>query len=133
MHGMSLTQILAVITTLKISLLKECVVHVKEESLMIYKPALTPTMDLETLGVTNVIGTMQIHPDADFMILRNSNLVQCAVVAKVVVLMQLLEELTQPEMAVTGTTDIQKLVENMIPLPSKPKRDAALAVVVSKV
>ena len=133
MHGMSLTQILVVLTTLMISLLKECAVFVEEESLIMSKSAPTPTVDLETLGVTTVPGTMKILKDAVIMILIHSKQLQCAVVAKVVVLMQLLEELTQPEMAVIGITDIQKLVENITPLPSRPKRDAALAEVVSKV
>jgi len=132
-HGMSLTQILVVLTTLMISLLKECAVFVEEESLIMSKSAPTPTVDLETLGVTTVPGTMKILKDAVIMILIHSKQLQCAVVAKVVVLMQLLEELTQPEMAVIGITDIQKLVENITPLPSRPKRDAALAEVVSKV
>jgi hypothetical protein len=130
---MSLTQILVVLTTLMISLLKECAVFVTEESLIMSKSAPTPTVDLETLGVTTVPGTMKILKDAVIMILIHSKQLQCAVVAKVVVLMQLLEELTQPEMAVIGITDIQKLVENITPLPSRPKRDAALAEVVSKV
>lgn len=130
---MSLTQILVVLTTLMISLLKECAVFVEEESLIMSKSAPTPTMDLETLGVITVPGTMKILKGAVIMILIHSKQLQCAVVAKVVVLMQLLEELTQLEMAVIGITDIQKLVENMIPLPSRPKRDAALAEVVSKV
>ena len=133
MHGMSLTQILAVLTTLMISLLKECAASVEEESLMMSKSAPTPTMDFQTLGVTTVHGTMLILKDAVIMILIHSKQLQCAVVAKEVVLMQLLEELTQPEMAVNGITDIQKLVENMTPQTSRPKRDAALAEVVSKV
>ena len=133
MHGMSLTQILAVLTTLMISLLKECAASVEEESLMMSKSAPTPTMDFLTLGVTTVHGTMLILKDAVIMILIHSKQLQCAVVAKEVVLMQLLEELTQPEMAVNGITDIQKLVENMTPQTSRPKRDAALAEVVSKV
>ena len=133
MHGMSLTQILAVLTTLMISLLKECAASVEEESLMMSKSAPTPTMDFQTLGVTTVRGTMLILKDAVIMILIHSKQLQCAVVAKEVVLMQLLEELTQPEMAVNGITDIQKLVENMTPQTSRPKRDAALAEVVSKV
>ena len=133
MHGMSLTQILVVLTTLMISLLKECAVFVEEESLIMSKSAPTPITDFQTLGVTTVPGTMQILKDAVIMILIHSKQLQCAVVAKVVVLMQLLEELTQPEMAVIGITDIQKLVENITPLPSRPKRDAALAEVVSKV
>ena len=133
MHGMSLTQILVVLTTLMISLLKECAVFVEEESLIMSKSAPTPITDFQTLGVTTVPGTMQILKDAVIMILIHSKQLQCAVVAKVVVLMQLLEELTQLAMAVIGITDIQKLVENITPLPSRPKRDAALAEVVSKV
>ena len=133
MHGMSLTQILAVLTTPIISLLKECAAFVEEESLIMSKSAPTPTMDFQTLGVTTVPGTMQILKDAVIMILIHSKQLQCAVVAKEVVLMQLLEELTQPEMAVIGITDIQKLVEHMTPLPLRPQRDAALAEVVSKV
>ena len=67
------------------------------------------------------------------MILIHFKQLQCAVVAKEVVLMQLLEELTQPEMDAIGITDIQILVDNMTPLHSRLQRDAALAVVVLKV
>ena len=76
---------------------------------------------------------MIIQAGVAIMILKNSKQLQCAVVAKEVVLMQLLEELTQPEMDVIGIIDIQKLVDHMTLLPSRLKRDAALAVVVLKV
>ena len=104
MLGMTLTKTNAVIMTLKISLLKECVVHVKEESLMITIVVLTPTMDSETNMVTHVNGTMKINTHAAIMIPRNSNLVLCAAVAK---------EVAMTQKGMTGTGSILLRMRNV--------------------